>query len=152
MEQTSSQLTPEMSSLLYLLASHEPECGVLGVSTGTNGHQRIPGVDHSFDEVALWEEFEVIKRSAEWHVGQYLKFWDRCEKADGDPAALGHSKRRNQLDESLFKSNGSKDRWRLKVEHDKAIRDLLTVQRILNILVADEERITGYRCMKKALA
>lgn len=58
----------------------------------------------------------------------------------------------NQLDERLFKSNGSKDRWRLKVEHDKAIRDLLTMQRILNILVADEERITGSRCMKKALA
>ncbi|EHK44678.1 hypothetical protein TRIATDRAFT_88387 [Trichoderma atroviride IMI 206040] len=133
-------------SLLRLLVSSEPQCGVLGVPTGTDDHQRIPGIDRSFDEVALWEEFEVIKRSAEWHVGQYIKFWDRCENADGDPAVLGHSKRRNQLDESLFKSNGSKDRWRLKVEHDKAVRELLTIQRIFSILVADEERITGYRC------
>ncbi|KAM0454823.1 hypothetical protein ACHAPV_008196 [Trichoderma viride] len=115
----------------------------MGVPTGTNDYQRIPNIDGSFEEVALWEEFEVIKRSAEWHVGQYLMFWDRCQRADGDPAVLGHDKVQNQLDERLFKSNGSKDRWRLKVEHDKAIRDLLTMQRILNILVADEERITG---------
>lgn len=40
--------------------------GVLGVSTGTNDHQRIPDIDGSFEEVALWEEFEVIKRCAEW--------------------------------------------------------------------------------------
>lgn len=174
MEQPSSQLTPEMSSLLRLLVSPEPQCGVLGVPTGTNDYQRIPNIDGSFEEVALWEEFEVIKRSAEWHVGQYVMFWDRCQRADGDPAVLGHDKGKlktqdrhtqkhmwincvviavqNQLDERLFKSNGSKDRWRLKVEHDKAIRDLLTMQRILNILVADEERITGSRCMKKALA
>lgn len=92
MEQPSSQLTPEMSSLLRLLVSPEAQCGVLGVPTGTNDYQRIPNVDGSFEEVALWEEFEVIKRSAEWHVGQYLMFWDRCQRADGDPAVLGHDK------------------------------------------------------------
>lgn len=58
----------------------------------------------------------------------------------------------NQLDEELLKSNGSKDRWRLKVEHNKAVRDLLRIQRILNILVADEERATGFKSVKKALA
>lgn len=58
----------------------------------------------------------------------------------------------NQLDERLFESNGTKDRWRLKVEHDKAIRDILRIQNIFQILVADEERITGFKSIKKALA
>ncbi|KAM0513618.1 hypothetical protein ACHAPE_007668 [Trichoderma viride] len=141
-----------MVTLLRLLTSPEPQCGVLGVSTGTNDHQRTPDIDCGFDEVALWTEFEVRKRSAEWHLGQYLKFWDRCEEADGDPAALGHNKNVNQLDKRLFETNATKDRWRLKVEHDKAIRDLLRIQNIFQILVADEERITGFKCMKKALA
>lgn len=174
MEQPSSQLTPEMVTLLRLLTSPEPQCGVLGVSTGTNNHQRTPDIDCDFDEVALWTEFEVRKRSAEWHLGQYLEFWDRCEEADGDLAALSHRKSKlktqdprtqkqvwinyvvmadvNQLDERLFETNATKDRWRLKVEHDKAIRDLLRIQSIFKILVADEERITGFKCMKKALA
>lgn len=74
MEQTGSQPAAEISSLLRLLTSPEPQCGVLDVPTGTNDCHRIPDIDHSFDEVALWREFEVRKRSAEWHVGQYLMF------------------------------------------------------------------------------
>lgn len=174
MEQPSSQLTPEMVTLLRLLTSPEPQCGVLDVSTGTNDHQRMPDIDCGVDEVALWEEFEVRKTSAEWHLGQYLEFWDRCEDVDGDPAVLSQNKSKlktqdshtqkqvwincvvladvNQLDERLFETNGTKDRWRLKVEHDKAVRDLLRIQNIFQILVADEERITAFRSIKKALA
>lgn len=92
MEQTSGQPTPGISSLLRLLASPELQCGVLDVPTGTSDHQRIPDIDRSFDEVALWKDFEVMKRSAQWHLGQYSKFWDRCEDADGDPAVLGYNK------------------------------------------------------------
>ncbi|PON27724.1 hypothetical protein TGAM01_v203491 [Trichoderma gamsii] len=111
MEQPSSQLTPEMVTLLCLLTSPEPQCGVLGVSTGTNDHQRIPDIDCGVDEVALWEEFEVRKTSAEWHLGQYLKFWDRCEKADSDPAALSHNKSKLRLKIPVLKNKCGLTVW-----------------------------------------
>lgn len=168
MEQVSSQPTAEISNLLRLLTSLEPQSGIFGVPPDTIDCHRVSDIDRSYDEKALWREFEIRKRSAEWHVGQYLMFWDRCQSADGHNKSKWkmqalHTQKYvgincvvmadvNQLDEELFKTNGTSDRWRLKVEHDKAICDLLKIQRILKILVADEERLTGFKCVKKALA
>jgi hypothetical protein len=174
MGQSSSQPTIKTSSLVPHSASAEPQCGVLGASTSADDYQRIPDADCSFDEVALWEEFDVQKYSAEYHLGKYFEYWDRCRDANGGSAVLSDCKGKlktqdlyvnkeawtncmlmailTQRDEGLSNQKNNKDRWRLKIQHDKIIRDLLRIQGILNMLVADEERITGSRCLKKALA
>ncbi|KAL7920309.1 hypothetical protein ACQKWADRAFT_299086 [Trichoderma austrokoningii] len=144
MEQSCNQSITKPHSLVRHSAYPE--------SIGTNDYQRIPDIHRNLEETALWEELESKKHSVEHHLSQYHKYWDRCQDVNGDSAMLDYSQGLARRDEELSNYNDNKDRWRLKVEHDKVIRDLLAIQGILNMLVADVERLTASRCMKELLA
>ncbi|KAG8670755.1 hypothetical protein FPOAC2_04054 [Fusarium poae] len=102
------------------------------VTRAAHDYQQVPQSYHGFGDESIWQDFSSKKRSAEYHLNKVSECLYSLEGPDGeitvmerqDVVCLGqHDVNRN-----------SQCPWRLKVEYDKATRDLIAMENILNIL------------------
>ncbi|KAM5528201.1 hypothetical protein FOXYSP1_19470 [Fusarium oxysporum f. sp. phaseoli] len=113
--------------------SSESESGVTA-----RGDQQTPRNYQAFTEASMWQDFDSRKRSAEYHLNKSLEFLHGFQGTNEGPAGMERQGIKvstevvHGLDrESINKS--SQSQWRLKVEHDKATRDLIAMEDILSM-------------------
>ncbi|KAM5354747.1 hypothetical protein ACJ41O_001394 [Fusarium nematophilum] len=76
----------------------------------------------------IWELFEVCRRSANRYLMQYFDCLDRIRASSAEVDAHG----RLQEIVTCEGSGTDSDVWRLKISHDSAVRDLNTLDKILD--------------------
>jgi hypothetical protein len=121
-------------------AASASDCQV--VTTETHDYQQVSQSYCGFGIESIWQEFDSRKRSAEYHLNKVRECLHYFKGPDDATTAL------ECQDVVLGQHAVNKDsqyQWHLKVEYDKAARDLIVMENILKILMSNDSSAAEVR-------